>query len=492
MALIELKNIVKRFGNSTALKGINLTIEPGEIHALAGENGAGKSTLIKILTGAYQPDEGKIIINGHSHSFIPVKESEALGISAVYQDLKLAPHLSIMENVLMGRLPVKAGRIQWREARQLTREALQRVGSDFDPDAVLADLKTADQEIVALAKAVSRDAKLLILDEPTALLAEDDVQKLFEVLRDLTSKGVTILYISHRLEEIFTICNRVTVMRDGSKIWTKNIEEIDEHILVEAITGKVNTEGTYYQKSNIGKPILSIRSLTKEPYYSDVSFDLHRGEVVGLFGLVGAGKSELLKGIFGEIPIDAGELLVDGIQYTPKHPRWAVKAGIGLVPEDRNTEGVLPSLPIFMNVNVSSYMRAAPSGWITRSRDKRRALQLIKDFNVKYDTLEQDITGLSGGNQQKVVLSKWVGTNADILLFDEPTAGIDVGARRDVFKTSRNLVMQGKAILYSSSYLPEIMEVSDRILVLSRGRITGEFIRTEGYDELQIMRIAYK
>ncbi|MCC5801770.1 sugar ABC transporter ATP-binding protein [Rossellomorea vietnamensis] len=490
-SLIAMNHIVKSFNGTYALKGVDFDVRPGEIHALLGENGAGKSTLIKILTGAYRPDEGEILVGQKSHSFIPVTELGQLGISVVYQDLKLAPGVSVMENILMGSLPRKYGMIDYKKAKERTREALNKAGIDLDPMTSLGSLKIADQEIVAIAKALSKDAKVLILDEPTALLGEDDVKRLFEILRDLVAKGVSIIYISHKLEEIFEICDRATVLRDGNKIWTKPINQLSNDELIEAISGKVHTNDDVYYPAEIKGEALKVNRLSNQPYYEDITFHVNRGEVVGLFGLVGAGKSEMLKGIFGEMKSLRGEVYLNGSSFKPKSPRDSIRKGIGFVPEDRSTEGYLPRMPIYINANISTYRNFSRMGFTFPKEEKAHALALLEGFNVKYSSLDQHIDGLSGGNQQKVVVAKWIDQTTDVLLLDEPTAGIDVGARRDIFQISRKLADEGKSVLYCSSYLPEIMEVADRILVMGSGRITGEFSRDE-FDDMEIMRAAYK
>jgi len=491
---LEMKGIVKRFRGVAVLKGVDFEIAPGEIHGLLGENGAGKSTLIKILTGAYKPDEGEIRIQNKTFASIPVKELSDLGISVVYQDLKLAPGVTILENILMGQIPKKAGIFVDRQAAlREAQAAIAKTGVEMDPYTLVGDLKAADQEIVAIAKALSKNAKLLILDEPTALLAEDDVQRLFGILRDLASKGVSVLYISHRLEEIFEICDRVTVLRDGNKIWTKSIGEISKDQLIEAIAGSVHAEGDLYYETKVNQTLLKVVGLSRKPYYRNITFELRSGEVVGLFGLVGSGKSELLKGIFGAMKTDGGEIFVDGMPFYSPSPRRAIGRGVGLVPEDRKTEGILPRMPIYHNVNLTAYGRNfARSGWVNPRAEKTRAQALVEGFNVKYNSLEQEIDGLSGGNQQKVVVSKWIGTRIKTLLLDEPTAGIDVGARRDIFRVARKLADEGKSVMYCSSYLPEIMEVADRILVMSRGKITSEFVRRDGFNDEEILKAAYQ
>lgn len=490
-SLINMSNIMKSFNGTYALKGVDFDVKPGEIHALLGENGAGKSTLIKILTGAYRPDEGKILVNGKSYPHIPVKELDQLGISVVYQDLKLAPGVTVMENVLMGNLPRKYGMVDYKKGREIANQALMKAGIDLSPSILLKNLKIADQEIVAIAKALSKNANVLILDEPTALLAEDDVQRLFNILRELVEKGVSIIYISHKIEEVFAICDRATVLRDGSKIWTKQVDELSNDDLIEAISGKVHTKNDVYTPSEQGEEALYLKGLSNAPHYNDISIKINKGEVVGLFGLIGAGKSELLKGIFGEMKAESGRVQLNGKVFKPKSPSDSIKRGIGFVPEDRATEGYLPRMPIHVNANVATYRSFSKKGFIHSASERQHALALLEDFNVKYSHLEQHIDGLSGGNQQKVVVAKWIHPNTKVLLLDEPTAGIDVGARRDIFKISRKLADEGKSVLYCSSYLPEIMEVADRILVMSDGKITGEFDR-ESFDDMAIMRAAYK
>jgi ABC-type sugar transport system ATPase subunit len=486
-----MKNIVKTFKGTYALKGVDFDVKQGEIHALLGENGAGKSTLIKILTGAYRPDGGEIVVSNKSHPFIQVNELDALGISVVYQDLKLAPGVTVMENILMGNLPRKYGVVDYKKAKELTHQALGKAGIELDPMTRLNKLKIADQEIVAIAKALSKNANVLILDEPTALLAEDDVQRLFKILRDLVAKGVSIIYISHKLEEIFAICDRATVLRDGSKIWTKSVDQLTNEELIEAISGKVHTNDDVYYPAELKGEALRVNSLTNKPYYEDISFHVNQGEVVGLFGLVGAGKSEMMKGIFGEMKSQSGEVYLNGHVFKPKSPRDSIKKGLGFVPEDRATEGYLPRMSIFVNANIATYRNFAKAGFTSPKHEKAHALELLEGFNVKYSSLDQHIDGLSGGNQQKVVVAKWIDDTTDVLLLDEPTAGIDVGARRDIFRISRKLADEGKSVIYCSSYLPEIMEVADRILVMSNGKITGEFTR-DNFDDMEIMRAAYK
>ncbi|RXZ83537.1 sugar ABC transporter ATP-binding protein [Paenibacillaceae bacterium] len=491
---LEMKGIVKSFRGTTALKGIDFDIVPGEIHALLGENGAGKSTLIKVITGAHRPDSGEIRIDGESFPHIPVKELASLGIAVVYQDLQLAPGISIAENILLGSMPSKWGfLVNRKKAQRLAEEAIAKVGVKMNAGQLVGELKAADQEIVAIAKALSKNAKLLILDEPTALLAEDDVERLFDILRKLVKQGVSILYISHRLEEIFSICNRITVLRDGEKVWTRPIQDVTKDQLIEAIAGKLHAEGDLYYKTKIGQPLLQVKALGNPPYYDNVSFELKSGEVIGLFGLVGAGKSELLKGIYGAMKPQTGKVYLRDQLFLSSSPRASIDQGIGFVPEDRKTEGYLPRMPIYVNANLPAYRRIfARSGWIWPKAEKRRAQALVEGFSVKLSSLEQEIDGLSGGNQQKVVVSKWIGAKIKVLLLDEPTAGIDVGARRDIFRVARKLADEGKAVLYCSSYLPEIMEVADRILVMSEGRITGEFDRNERFNDDEIMKAAYQ
>lgn len=494
--LLQMKGIVKRFPGTVALKGVDLDVQEGEIHGLLGENGAGKSTLIKALTGAYAPDEGEIIIRGKSYSQISVRDLDELGIAAVYQDLKLAPLVSVMENILMGSLPKRAGGfVDYSTARQQAREALQRAGAEnVDPTGLVGDLKVADQELVAIAKALNKDANLLILDEPTALLGEDDVERLFDILRELGGEAgeVAILYISHKLEEIFSLCQRATVLRDGEKIWTKEVKDVSEEELIEAISGQAQAEEDVYRETSVEEePLLKVEGLTNSPDYEEVSFELKGGEVLGIYGLVGAGKSELLNGIFGGMPADSGKVFLGGDWYRPASPQKSAKKGLGFVPEDRASEGLLERLPVYLNVNLASYSRFSAAGWVTPAKDRERAESLAEEFNVKYSSVDQTIEELSGGNQQKVLLAKALGNDIKVLLLGEPTSGIDVGARREIFHLTRQLAEEGKAVIYASSYLPEIMEVADRILVMARGRISAEFSREEGFDDLEINKAAY-
>ncbi len=488
--LVRMESISKAFPGVQALKNIHVTIHAGEVHALVGENGAGKSTLIKILMGVCPKDQGDIFIEGKSVEIHSPMQAKAHGLGAVYQDINIARHLSVGENFFLGNLPVKTtGLIDWKQVYDVTSQTLQNLDIFIDPRTLVKQLSPAKQEMVTIAKAVHQNSKLLVFDEPTALLATEEVDELFALIRKLQANQVGIIYISHRLEEIFTICDTVTVLKDGEWVDTLPVASTNEDELIRKMVGRTIEEMYAIQHPDRGKKVLEIRGLSKDGKFEDVSFDLHAGEVVGLFGLVGSGRTDIVRAIFGADAFDAGEVLVHGDPVEIHSPVDGIAHHIGLLPEDRKQQGLALSLSVGMNVNLSSYDTISRWGVINLQQERQRAEQYIRDLRIVTPSLRQKVENLSGGNQQKVVIGKWLCRDSDIFIFDEPTVGVDVGAKVEIYKLIENLLAQGHAIIFISSYLPEIMGLADRIIVIHEGRISGA-LRAGEYDEEAILRLA--
>lgn len=486
---IRMEHIDKSFPGVHALRDVSISIRPGEVHALVGENGAGKSTLIKILMGAYTKDRGEIYLDGRKVEITNPIAAQELGLSAVYQDVMLAPHLSVMENIFLGRQPKKAGIIDFRTMYAKAKEVLDGLELKVDPKMLVWDLTSVQAEMVAIAKAISKAARILILDEPTALLAADETAELFRVVRKLKVDGVSIIYISHRLEEIFEICDRVTVMRDGQKVETREVKDTTEDDLIRLMVGRKLDEIFYKEHVKQGRELLKVEGLTRSGVIEDISFSVHEGEILGIFGLVGSGRTEIVRAIFGADKIDKGRLFVEGRQVTIKNPTDAIRHGIGLLPENRKLQGLALQLSVGTNINLASYSDITVGGVIKNALERKRAEQFVFDLAIKTPGLNQQVKFLSGGNQQKVVIAKWLCKNSRVLMFDEPTVGVDIGAKAEIFKLLGQLVTQGKGLVLISSYLPEILGVSDRILVLSEGKVTGVLDRAEANQET-ILRLA--
>lgn len=486
---IRMEHIHKSFPGVYALKDVSIAIRAGEVHALVGENGAGKSTLIKILMGAYTKDSGEIYLEDRKVDIASPIAAQDLGLSAVYQDVMLAPHLSIMENLFLGRQPKRAGFIDFKTMYQKAKEVLERLELDVDPKRTVQDLTSVQAEMVAIAKAISKAAQILILDEPTALLAAEETAELFRLVRKLKAEGISIIYISHRLEEIFEICDRVTVMRDGQKVATLDMEDTNEDQLISLMVGRKLDEIFYKEAVAPGREILRVDNLSRTGIIEGISFRVHEGEIVGIFGLVGSGRTEIVRAIFGADPIDQGRIYVAGREVTIANPMDAIANGIGLLPENRKLQGLTLLLSVATNINLASYRDISRWGMIKETLESKRAEQYVSQLTIKTPGLAQRVGFLSGGNQQKVVIAKWLCKNSRILLFDEPTVGVDVGAKAEIFRLLGQLVKEGKGLVLISSYLPEILGVSDRIVVLSEGRVTGVVNRAEANQEI-ILKLA--
>jgi ribose transport system ATP-binding protein len=484
---VEMRGISKHFGGIRALDHVSFSVRRGEVHALLGENGAGKSTLMKILSGAYRRDEGQIRVGGKEVEIGNPHVSRELGIGIIYQELVLAPDLSVAENIFLGELP---GLIPWKELQERSQAILRRIGFDLDPKTRLGDLPVAYQQVVEIAKALSKDVRILILDEPTAVLAPPEVKSLLGLVKTLSSSGVSIIYISHRLEEIFQIADAITVIKDGRTIGTVSPKEITSDQLIDMMVGRHVTELFPGGKRKPGEVVLKVDKLRFGKKVEEVSFEARAGEVLGIAGLIGSGRTETARAIFGAEHKDGGTVTLNGRSLSIRSPREAVRQGIGLIPEDRKNQGVVISLPIRENATMAILHRFLGFLGVIKKKAEEETVQgLAKRLAIKMRSIEAPVSSLSGGNQQKVVLSKWFGAGCRVILFDEPTRGVDVGAKAEIYRLIDELAGEGLAVVLISSDLVEVIGMSDRILVMSRGRIAGELPKAE-FSEANIMRLA--
>lgn len=484
-AAVTLLHITKSFAGLKVVKDVNFDVRPGEVHALLGENGAGKSTLIKIMAGLYQPDEGEIAVHGMPTKFAMPRDAHAAGIATVHQELLLFPELTVAENIFLGQTPkTKLGMLDWPLMRSRARALLDSLDSpDLDIDAKVGTLSVANRQRVEIARALSQEARVVIMDEPTAALADADVQRLMDIVRRLKSRGVAIVYVSHRMPEIFALADRVTVLRDGARVGTKTIDEVDEGMLVHMMVGRV-IDRLYPKKlGESGTPILVLSEISHRSAVRDISFELRRGEILGIAGLVGSGRTELALTIFGITPATSGTILLEGKPVRIGSPEAARDLGIAYIPEDRGTQGLIRTQTIAENVALANLKKLTRGLFIDTAKLLRSARQAIERFGIKARGPQQVVRELSGGNQQKVVLSKWLSTDPRILIMDEPTRGIDVGAKAEIHQLMRKLAADGMAILMISSELPEVLGMSDRVLVMNGGRIVASFAEGEATPE---------
>jgi rhamnose transport system ATP-binding protein len=487
---LRLTNITKSFAGVHALRGVHLELLPGEVHALLGENGAGKSTLVKVMTGVYQPDSGEIYLDGERVQLTDPRQATMRGISAIYQELSIFPDLDIAENIFIGRQPTRAGGlVDWRKLYRDAEQLLDSLGVHMNVRTKARSLSVAQQQMVEIARALSVNARILIMDEPTSALTLNEVADLFQIVRRLRAKGTAILFISHRLEELFEIADRVTVLRDGMYVDTRPMKGVTQVDLIHMMVGRAVNE--LFPKTTVtrGKVMLQVRDLGRRGAFSGVSFDLYKGEILGMAGLVGAGRTEVSQAIFGIAPADAGTIEIDGQPVRISNPRQAMQLGLALVPEDRQHHGLVLPMDITDNVTMPVLSRFTRRGWLTTSRARQAAHEAAMQMEVRATSVWQKTRELSGGNQQKVVLAKWLSTQPRVLILDEPTRGIDIGTKAAVHKLMSDLAGQGIAILMISSELPEVLGMSDRILVMREGRMTGLFERSEATQEV-IMRAA--
>ncbi|WP_349261493.1 sugar ABC transporter ATP-binding protein [Actinocrinis sp.] len=493
--ILALDAVSVSFGAVRALRSVSLALAPGSVHALAGENGAGKSTLVKVLAGVLRPDGGRVLVDGEPTVFHGPADARGAGIAVIYQEPTVFPHLSIAENIYMGRQPraslrgLGLGRIDRTKVRRWTADLFARLGVALDPDQPARGLSIADQQMVEIAKALSFDARVLIMDEPTAALTPAEVDRLFAVARALKAQGAAILFISHRLDEIFDLCDTVTTLRDGGWIATEPVAGLGADDLVRRMVGR-DLDSLYpKQDAQIGEVALDVRRLTREGVFTDVSFQVRRGEIVALAGLVGAGRTEVARAVFGIDRWDAGSVQVDGRTLRPGSPSAAMSAGLALVPEDRRAQGLVMMHSIERNSTLTGVRGLTRGGLVSRAAERSRAADWAARLELKYGRLSDAVATLSGGNQQKVVLGKWLSTAPKVLIVDEPTRGIDVGTKAQVHRLLSQLAADGVAVLMISSDLPEVLGMADRILVMHEGRLAAELPR-EGTTEEAVLAAA--
>lgn len=489
--LLQVQNISKSFAGNQVLHGISFPLLKGEVHALMGENGAGKSTLMKILAGLLSPDEGSLLLEGNTlQKYTPV-ERQKVGIAMIHQEILMIPTLTVAQNIFLGRERSISNKF-WINDRLLVQKAnelLEHLGLNIDASAKMHTLSIAEMQMVEIAKAISQEAKIIIMDEPTSAISDREVAKLFELIKELTSKGIAIIYISHKMEEIFQIADTITVLRDGHHISTVPASTLTNDTLVKLMVGR--TIDTLYPPSNanIGEAILQVEQATHHGKFQHVHFKLHRGEVLGLAGLVGAGRTEVALALYGLLDLHEGTIRVKGQHMSIKRPIDAIKAKIGYVSEDRKAIGLITSLSIQQNMSIQSLEQFSQFGWINQSSEKETLLSLVAELQVKCTDLAQLVSSLSGGNQQKIAFAKVLLNDPDIIILDEPTRGVDVGAKFEIYKIIRHLTEKGKAVILISSELPEILGLSDRIVVLSEGKQTATLSKEEATQE-KIMKYA--
>ncbi|MBI3910073.1 MAG: sugar ABC transporter ATP-binding protein [Armatimonadetes bacterium] len=489
--LLEMRGISKRYPGVVALDNVDFDVRAGEVHALVGENGAGKSTLMKILAGAETRDAGQILLRGQPVHIDSPQRAMDLGINIIYQEFNLVPHLSAAENIFLGREPAASipGFIDFRRLYREAQQVMDSLGVSVDVRTEAGQLSVAHQQMVEIAKATSRNSVIIAMDEPSATLTEHELQNLFQLIRSLRERGVGIIYISHRLEEIFTIADRVTVLRDGHRIGTHPVEAMDRDTVIQMMVGRELAHSAPKRATVCGDAVLEARGLARHGVFRDVSFTVHAGEVLGIGGLVGAGRTEVARALFGADPLDAGEIRLRGKRVRIRSPRDAIRLGIGLVPEDRKTLGLILNMVVRENVTLANLDLLSLLGFVNRRREREATEQYVRSLRIRTPTVEQEVRNLSGGNQQKVVLARWLFTDSRVMIFDEPTRGIDVGAKMEIYGLINDLAARGVATIMISSELPELLAMSDRVLVMHEGRLAGALSREEATQE-RVMHLA--
>jgi ribose transport system ATP-binding protein len=483
---LQLHAIVKRFPGVLALNNVGLGVVPGEVHALLGENGAGKSTLIKVISGVYRPDAGTIQVDGRPVDIRTPHDAQALGISTIYQEFTLAPDMTVAENIFLGREPLRVRALSIVDRKALIRQTRDVLGSldlQIDPEATVKHLGVAQQQMVEIAKALSLDARLIIMDEPTATLTSHEIDRLFEAIARLKQRKVAVIYVSHRLDEVKAVCDRATILRDGTFVATVPVGSTTIDEMIRLMVGRDLKDKFPKVRSEPREEMLRVEQLTRKGVLHGISFNVRRGEIVGIAGLVGSKRTETARAIFGADPIDSGRILLRGKPVSVRSPGDAIEHGIALVPEDRKRQGIFATLSVWENVVLSALRRFSRKGILDVRREKQHAREFVASLRIATPDLEKRVLDLSGGNQQKVVIAKWLNTNAEVFLFDEPTRGIDVGGKIEVYRLMGELISRGAAIVMISSELPEILGLSDRILVMREGRICGEFDRADATEE---------
>lgn len=485
-SLLELHHVSKAFPGVQALNDVQFEMRAGEVHALLGENGAGKSTTIKIISGVYRPDSGELRFEGKPLQLNNPREAQALGIATIYQELSLYPELTVAENIFMGHAPRnRFGALDWGAMRRQAQAILESLNiHDMDVNRKVGTMTVGNRQRVEIAKALSLKARILIMDEPTAALSEADVLRLFELVRLLRERGVGIIYISHRMEEVFLLADRVTVLRDGQYVATKNVAETNADELISMMVGRTIDKLFPKLETTIGAPVLEVENVVRKPLTRGVSLTVRAGEIVGLAGLVGSGRSELAQVIFGMTPAESGTIKINGKAVPIKSPGQAMKLGIAYVPEDRGTQGLVRQMRIRENVSLAVLRGMVKGPFIDRGEERSLARKTIDQLRIRAYSSEQTVNKLSGGNQQKIVVGKWLASNPKLLIMDEPTRGVDVGAKAEIHRLLSELAQQGLAILMISSELPEVLGMSDRVLVMREGRIVAEYNRADANQEV--------
>jgi ABC-type sugar transport system ATPase subunit len=485
---LRMTGISKSFPGIRALSDVDLDVNGGEVHAIVGENGAGKSTLMKILAGVHQPEAGTIELAGETVQLANPIEARRRGIGMVYQELNLVPDLTVAENILLGSTPARLGIIDRRALRAQARAVLDELDARIDTDDLVGSLTVSQQQIVEIAKVYAARPAIVVLDEPTSSLSEHETQSLFRIIRRMTDAGLAVIYISHRLREVLDISHRVTVLRDGRLVETRPTEGISAGEMIRLMVGRDLTDVFPKREVPIGDVVLSVTGLSRTDEFTDVSLTVRSGEILGLAGLVGAGRTEVARAIFGLDKLDAGTVQINGAEVSIRNPRDAVRAGIAYVPEDRKRDGIVPQLSIKDNISLAVLDRVSLSGWVKPGAERALALEKAIELTVSPPAIGPRVDTLSGGNQQKVVFAKWLAAAPRVLILDEPTRGVDVGAKADIHTIIGNLAAQGTAIIMISSELPEVLAVSDRIIVLHEGRVNAELPR--GTSEQDVMHAA--
>jgi len=478
--ILEMKKINKQFFGVKALDNVDFSVKKGEVHILIGENGAGKSTLMKILSGAYHMDSGTIKFDGEELHISNPHYAQHKGISIIYQEFNLIPEMSIAENIFLGREPKKkTGLVDWKKMRNETKEILDKLEVDVDPKTIVKTLSVAQQQFVEIAKALSFGAKLIIMDEPSATLTPKELERLFLVIKELKEHNVSIIYISHHLDEVFQIGDNLTVLRDGKLVDSLPVSSTNKNEIIKMMVGR-ELKNTYPQRtSKPGKPLLKIENLSKKSVLNNIDFTLHEGEILGVAGLVGSGRTEMVRAIYGADSKDSGEVSLKGENLRIHSPRDSIKNKIGLLPEDRKRQGIVLGMSVKSNVSLASLEKVIRGILINKKIEQKKVGEYFDSLKIKAPSQEVMVQSLSGGNQQKVVLAKWLFTDCDIFIFDEPTRGIDVGAKYEIYQLMNELTNQGKGIIMISSEMPEIIGMSDNVIVMHNGEITGRFQREE-------------
>lgn len=485
-AYLVMQGISKSYDGTQALRKVDFSARSGEIHAIVGENGAGKSTLVKILTGAVQADSGQILLNGKRMEINNPLIGQRLGIRMVHQHVSLVPHLTVTENILLGDMPTRRLKwwIDWPEAHRRAQRVLEEIGfRGIDVHDSVSHLSASQQQIVEIAKAVAVKPQILIMDEPSAVLSQEELKRLFSLIRELKERSVLILYISHRLDEVFEIADRVTVLKDGTLIGTASPQAIDKGTLIQMMVGRTLDEVFPHRTVKVGEEVLSLKGLSRKGSFENVSFSVRQGEIVGLYGLIGSGRTEVARCIFGAEEPTSGEIRLSGQTIRPKSPREALKAGIAMLTEDRIRDGLILFLSVRDNVSLANFERMSRFGILQRSRQNSLIQSKVQELNIRPPHIERSVQTLSGGNQQKVVLAKWLLARARVLILDEPTRGVDVATKHDIYNIIHGLAHSGMGILLISSEMPEILGMSDRILVMREGRLAGEFLRQDATEQ---------